>query len=51
MSARAQLQVPSPLVGEGQGEGVAARGTLSCVLSPQGREEKKKAPQSIAWRA
>lgn len=32
MDDSAQLQVPSPLAGEGQGEGAAAFVTPSCIL-------------------
>ena len=37
----AQLQVPSPLAGEGQGEGAAALVTLSCILPHRGGGEKQ----------
>ena len=45
MFVTARFQVPSPLVGEGQGEGAATYGTLSCILSPQGRGEKEDVPR------
>ena len=37
----AQLPIPSPLAGEGQGEGAAALVTLSCILPPQGGGENQ----------
>ncbi len=42
-----RLPIPSPLGGEGQGEGMSVVITLSCVLSPQGRGEKDHSPHPI----
>ncbi len=39
--------IPSPLGGEGQGEGMSAAITLSCILSPQGRGENNPAPHPL----